>query len=122
MNIDNSAKHGKITEVTDATWMAEVIEASKEKPVFVDFWAEWCQPCKIFEPIVERVAEEMSDKVKFTKLNTDENLETPQNFGVMAIPTLMVFVNGEKVVQQSGLIPESAFKQMLEEQVQKMNK
>lgn len=122
MNIDNSAKGGKVLHVTDDTWQAEVVEASKTMPVFIDFWAEWCQPCKIFDPIVERVAEEMGDRVKFVKLNVDENVNTPQDFGILAIPTLMIFANGEKVVQQSGLLPESAFRQLLEDQVQQMKK
>lgn len=122
MNIDNSAKGGKVLHVTDDTWQAEVVEASKIMPVFIDFWAEWCQPCKIFDPIVERVAEEMGDRVKFVKLNVDENVNTPQDFGILAIPTLMIFANGEKVVQQSGLLPESAFRQLLEDQVQQMKK
>ena len=112
--------NSKVKHVTDSDWEQEVIEASKTMPVFVDIWAEWCQPCKIFEPIVEKVASEMSDKVKFTKLDTDSNPEITQKYGIMAIPTLMVFANGEKVVQQSGVLPESAFRSLLEEQISKM--
>jgi thioredoxin 1 len=102
-----------VSEVSDSNWEAEVIEASKTKPVFVDFWAEWCMPCKMFGPIVDKVADEMNDKIKFTKMDVDANSEIPQKFGIMSIPTSMVFINGEPAIQQSGALPENMLREML---------
>lgn len=120
MNIDNDNPSSKVKAVNSSNWEQEVIEASKTMPVFVDFWAEWCTPCKMFAPILDRVAEDMSDKVKFVKLNVDEFPEISQRYGVMAIPNLVFIANGEVSYQQPGLVPESKFREISEQEVQKM--
>ena len=92
-----------ITKVTDATF-DEVINGASA-PVVVDFWAEWCGPCRMIAPILDEIAEEQGDAVQITKLNVDENPATAHRFGVMSIPTLLVFRDGEvdrKIVGAKG--------------------
>lgn len=87
-------------EFTDANFETEVIQS--DKPVLVDFWAPWCGPCKMIAPIVEEIASEYADKIKVGKLNTDDNQQTAAKFGVMSIPTLMIFKGGEAVERIVG--------------------
>jgi thioredoxin 1 len=81
------------TPVTDGEWTSEVLES--DKPVLVDFWAEWCGPCRMVGPIVDEIAAEHGDALKVLKLNIDENPSTPRTYGIMSIPTLMVFKGGQ---------------------------
>ncbi len=81
------------TPVTDDAWTTEVLEA--DKPVLVDFWAEWCGPCRMVGPIVDEIASEHGDSLKVLKLNVDENPNTAREYGVMSIPTLLVFKDGQ---------------------------
>ena len=81
------------TPVTDGDWTNEVLES--DKPVLIDFWAEWCGPCRMVGPIVDEIASEKSDELKVLKLNVDENPETAREYGIMSIPTLMVFKGGQ---------------------------
>jgi thioredoxin 1 len=97
--------------VTDATFQKEVLEA--EQPTFVDFWASWCGPCKMIGPIFEELAKEYAGKVKFAKVNVDENLKTPANFGVRGIPTLIMFKGGKIVEQVVGAVPKSQIENIL---------
>lgn len=80
--------------VTDQDWETEVIQSST--PVLVDFWAEWCGPCRMVSPVVEEIADEKGDALKVVKLNVDENPETARNYKVMSIPTLMIFSGGSE--------------------------
>ena len=91
-------------EITDATFEAEVAQA--DKPVVIDFWAPWCGPCKAVEPILEGLAEAHGDKVEFAKLNIDENHRTPSRYNVRAIPTLMIFKDGQLAATQTGALPK----------------
>ena len=79
-------------------------------PVIVDFWAEWCGPCKQIEPILEELAKEYDSKIKVLKLNIDENPETPQKYGVRCIPTLMLFKNGSHIDTKVGSLPKNSIK------------
>ena len=93
-------------KVTDASFETDVLGAAK--PVVVDFWAEWCGPCKMIGPSLEEIANERAGKVKITKLNIDENPELAAQFGVRSIPTLMIFKDGEVADIKVGALPKTA--------------
>ncbi|MEU8118962.1 thioredoxin [Spirillospora sp. NPDC049024] len=92
--------------VTDADFASEVLE--NDKPVLVDFWAEWCGPCRMVAPILEEISKEHGDKLQIVKLNIDENPQVPQQYGVMQIPTMNVYKGGEVVKQIMGAKPKAA--------------
>jgi thioredoxin 1 len=91
--------------VTDQSFQNDVLGSSE--PVVVDFWAEWCGPCRFIAPALEEIATEMEGKVKIAKLNVDENPDTMMKYGVRSIPTLIVFKNGEPTAMQVGAIPKN---------------
>lgn len=91
--------------VTDTTFDAEVLKASG--PVLVDFWAEWCGPCRQIAPALEELANELGEKITVAKINIDENPGTPGKYGVRGIPTLMIFKNGEVAATKIGALPKS---------------
>jgi len=105
---------GKALVLTDATFSETI---NSDKPVLVDFWAEWCGPCKMIGPAVEELANDYDGKAIVAKLNVDENPETTAKFGVRSIPTLLVFKNGQIVDKQVGAVPKSVLAQKLQAQV-----
>ena len=91
--------------ITDDSFQNDVLNA--DKPVLVDFWAEWCGPCKMIAPILDEIAAEYGDKLKVAKLNIDENPQTPPKFGIRGIPTLILFKNGTVEAQKVGAVSKS---------------
>ena len=102
----------KPADVSDSEWEEEVLKS--DLPVLVDFWAPWCGPCRMVAPIVEELADEYAGRVKFYKLNTDDNVQTASRYGIRSIPTLMVFKDGQAVDQVIGFRPKSDLKRTLE--------
>ncbi len=101
-----------VLHVTDSDFDDVVVKANN--PVLVDYWAEWCGPCKMIAPVLDEIAEEYKDKLTIAKLNIDENPETPQHFGVRGIPTLMLFKNGEVEATKVGALTKSQLADFLD--------
>jgi thioredoxin 1 len=97
---------GSVLEITDGNFEDNV--TNSDKPIVVDFWAEWCGPCKMIAPIMEQLADEHADEFKVGKLNVDDNRETAMKYGIRSIPTLLVFKDGEVADQIIGALPKNA--------------
>jgi thioredoxin 1 len=104
-----------VSHTSDANFERDVLRASK--PVVVDFWAEWCGPCKMIAPHLEELASEFGDQVQVIKVNIDENPETPTKYGVRGIPTLMLFRNGEVAATKVGALPKSKLVEWVRESI-----
>ncbi|WP_066718465.1 thioredoxin TrxA [Sphingomonas pituitosa] len=100
---------------TDATFETDVLQA--DKPVLVDFWAEWCGPCRMIAPALEEIAEELAGQVQIVKINIDDNPDAPTKYGVRGIPTMILFKNGQQAATQVGALPKSAIKQWIEREI-----
>ena len=101
-----------VIQVTDANFESEVINS--ETPVLLDFWAEWCGPCKMIAPILDEIAGEYQDRVKIAKINIDENPQTPHKYGIRGIPTLILFKNGTLEAQKVGAVSKSQLSAFLD--------
>ncbi|MCC2976204.1 thioredoxin TrxA [Sphingomonas sp. PL-96] len=98
--------------ITDSSFQADVLDAGK--PVLVDFWAEWCGPCKMIGPSLEEISEELGEEVTIAKLNIDENPDAPGKYGVRGIPTMILFKNGEPTATKVGAAPKGQIKGWLQ--------
>src|ERR1044072_3174473 len=109
---DNSLVH-----VTDKSWDSEVLKS--QLPVFVDFWAEWCGPCRMVGPAVEQLSKSLDGTVKIVKLNVDENQEIAVKYGIHSIPSLLLFKDGNEIARTVGAAPKEAYQKFIEESLAK---
>jgi thioredoxin 1 len=105
----------KIVHLTDDSFEEEVVNS--DKPVLVDYWADWCGPCKMIAPILDEIADEYADRVKIAKLNIDENPATPPKFGIRGIPTLMLFKGGNVEATKVGAVSKSQLTAFLDSNI-----
>jgi thioredoxin 1 len=105
----------KITHISDSTFEQEVLQ--NDQPVLVDYWAEWCGPCKMIAPILDEIADEYEGKLKITKLNIDDNPATPPKFGIRGIPTLMIFKGGDVAATKVGALSKSQLAAFIDQSI-----
>lgn len=105
----------KPIHITDDT--IDKVLATQDKPIIIDFWAEWCGPCHMIAPILEEIADDYEGKALVTKLNVDENRASAEKYGIRSIPTLLIFKNGEIVDQQIGVVPKQVISEKLDKAI-----
>jgi thioredoxin 1 len=103
---------GKEITLTDANFQTEVLDS--DKPVLVDFWASWCAPCRMISPVIEELAEEYEEKVKVGKVNTEDNAKITGDYGIISIPTLIIFKGGKPIDQIIGVVSKDVIKKKLD--------
>ncbi len=106
-----------ISQVNSTNWEKEVL--GSDKPVFVDFWAEWCGPCRMVGPVVEQIAQSYSEKIKVVKLNVDENQDIAMKYGIQSIPSLLIFKNGKEINRTIGAAPKDAYIKFINDSISK---
>ncbi len=104
-----------IKHISDASFEADVLQAGK--PVLVDYWAEWCGPCKMIAPVLDELSETYKDKLQIAKMNVDENRDIPAKFGIRGIPTLMLFKDGQLAATKVGAMSKAQLTQFLDQQL-----
>ena len=102
-----------IVHISDESFEEEVLQS--ERPVLIDYWAEWCGPCKVIAPVLDEIATEYSDRLKVVKLNIDDNPQTPPKYGIRGIPTLMVFKNGQVEATKVGAVSKAQLTAFLDD-------
>jgi thioredoxin 1 len=102
-----------IVHISDESFEEEVLQS--ERPVLIDYWAEWCGPCKMIAPVLDEIATEYSDRLKVVKLNIDDNPQTPPKYGIRGIPTLMVFKNGQVEATKVGAVSKAQLTAFLDD-------
>ena len=102
---------GNYVDVTDSNFEQEVLKS--EVPVVVDFWAEWCAPCRVIAPLIDELAQQYGDKIKVVKMDVDQNPQSSMNYGIRSIPTLLFFKNGQPVDQLLGAVPKNQIEDKL---------
>src|SRR5277367_624615 len=116
-DIQNTKNTADIQAVSDASFDADVIEASKTQPVLVDFWADWCRPCHMLSPTVEEIARENAGKLKVVKLNVDENVNAAGKFNIRGIRTLLIFKGGQVADQLVGAVPKEQIVKVIQRHI-----
>ena len=111
------AENSILKDVNEASFQADVIEASKTQPVMVDFWADWCGPCKMLTPTIEEIARENTGKLTVVKLNVDDNMNIPSKFNIRSIPTLLVFKGGQVADQIVGKVPKDTIDKVIQRHI-----
>jgi thioredoxin 1 len=111
------SKSEKVIPVTTKSWDTDVINS--DLPVLVDFWAEWCGPCRMVGPAVEQLSQTMHDKIKVAKLNVDENQEIAMKYGIQSIPSLLLFKGGKEIARTIGAAPKEAYQKFIEQSLSK---
>ena len=106
-----------VEQINDGNFQEKVMEHSKNTPVLVDFWAEWCGPCKAIAPILDNIASEMGDKISIKKINIDENPQAPANFSIRSIPTMILFKGGSIADTKIGLDSEADLKNWISSKI-----
>src|SRR6187200_1332695 len=115
--MESRSKSNNISHVTTDSWDTDVLKS--DLPVFVDFWAEWCGPCRMVGPAVEQLSKTLEGKVKTVKLNVDENQEIAVKYGIHSIPSLLLFKDGKEIARTVGAAPKEAYQKFIEESLNK---